>query len=205
MKSGEWVSLWLATMVVGYLGIRIINTTERLTPFRNNVVRIEDATFRTGDLFLFHSNFLLMLLMDSPFSHVGVVVVLANKPYLLEIVPSNYVCTLTPVNRHHLAEHVYYRPIETSLDADRVLLYLKEVADRVYDYGAWLPLLRQAFNHIIFPRLPKHPQTDSFSCASLVGNLLQKFGVLKEKTDFVPEDFSSLRYVGRWGVERRLV
>lgn len=206
MNSKEWVSLWLATMLVGYLGIRIINTTERLKPFKE-ALQMEDANFRTGDLFLFHSNFLLMLLIDSPFSHVGIVIVLHNTPYLFEIVPTNSVCTLTPVNRTHfpMDEEIFYRPIEASLDEDRVLLYLHEVSDRVYDYGAWLPLLQHAFDHIVFPRLPKRRQTGSFSCASLVGNLLQRFGVMKEKNDFVPEDFSSLRHLGRWGVERRLV
>jgi hypothetical protein len=206
MEVNEWVSLCLATLLVGYLGIRVLNTKERLKPFRHNTLRLEDAMFQTGDLLLFHSNLLLMLVMDSPFSHVGMVVVIGETPYLFEIVPNNQVCTMTPVNRYFInANRVYYRPIDTALDWCVVMGYLREVADRVYDYSAWVPMIHRAFGHLVFPRLPKRKATKAFSCATLIGTLLHRFGVLAHKTDFVPEDFSSLRYVGRWGVETRLM
>lgn len=203
MQTNEWVSLLVATILVGYVGIRILNTKERLAPF-NETVKRDETIFKTGDLLLFHSNAWLMFLLDSPYSHVGIIVVLNETPYVFEIVPHHSVPTLMSVNRLDLDRDIYYRPIQTALDREIVLDHLCNEADQLYDFAVWYPLVKEVFDHVVFPRLPCR-KLQGVSCATLVGRLLQKFGVMVHKDHFVPEDFSSLRYEGRWGCEQRLV
>ncbi len=203
MQTNEWISLLVATLCVAYVGIRIANTKERLTTFRQTIRR-DQVTFQTGDLLLFHSNLLLMFLLNSPFSHVGVVVVLNHTPYVFEIVPHNRFPTLTPVNRLNLDKGVYHRSIETPLDTDKVVKYIEMEGDRMYDFALWYPLVKQTFDHVVFPRLP-HRTRSCLSCATLVGKLLHRFGVMVHQEHFVPEDFSSLRHEGRWQVEKKLI
>lgn len=193
----EWITLCVAVCLVGYVGLRLMRIKDRVRDRPS--VRYEDLEFKTGDLVLFHTNVWLMFLLDSPFSHVGMVVVHDGVPYVYEIVPEHGTPTLTAVNRRTMVG-AFYRSIDLPLENVGEAILRQNTT---YDFSTWEPLLHEAFASLLWPRLPRRRKSSSMSCAMLIGALVQQYGIMVGKAHFVPEDFST--HVGRWGRERRVV
>ena len=180
---------------------RIKRTNDILIAFNQNQDR---GSLQCGDLVLFAGNCLLRCLLNSPFTHVGMVVESpGGQIYLWEINPTRQYPTLTPIQ--YISTPVYVRSISTPLPREKVWNLVIESGNTKYDFGAWRPLVKSTFGAYFWPRLPssKHSLI-FFSCADMVGSALQEFGCFSGKNHFVPEDFSSRKSEDRWGIEKLL-
>jgi len=206
-RVNEWLTLVCVLLGFAHIGQRVLNVKERLQRFAD--VDFGQISFQTGDLLLFQSNLALSFLLDSPYSHVGMVVCYGSGTFLWEITGSGGRPTLTPIDLELLrsAGTVYYRRLRTTfVDEDVVVKYIQAHANFTYDFSTWKHVLHETFQNALFPRLPaptKPPQ--GASCANMIGHFLQEMGLFPDKEYFLPEDFSALSLGGaHWADDVRI-
>ena len=164
--------------------------------------RLAVNDFETGDLVLFSGNPLLSYLLQSSFTHVGVVLATPTQKYILHISPESVkpvLCKVTP------GMTVFHRAISTPLDSRKIVEWAT-VNHFEYDYSAWwnythaflLPF------QFLFPTLPwyktattattKPQKTD---CSTFVQRLLLEACGCDVATPCFPNHFAA-NQTSRW-------
>lgn len=159
---------------------------------------------QTGDLILFLGNPFLSYVLNSPFTHVGIVVALAKGPVVLHLPPEQNqpcVCDLNLLK----GEHVAYRSIKIGLSTAKMRKLMRQAF--AYDFESWKTVFHHTFgDSLFFPWVPKAANdTGKLCCSAYVAWLLEHFSIDMGTRLPMPEDFSSSnsKTLGRWEVEKK--
>jgi len=202
--SSEWLTLLCVLLGCGYVGHRVLNVKERLEPFAD--VPFASIDFRTGDVLLFQSNLALSFFLNSPYSHVGMIVRFEGETFLWEITGRGRRATLTAVSADlNATGAVYYRRLLSPVDEDTALEHVRANAGFTYDFSTWQHVLHNRFQNALFPRLPTPTTPSGASCANMLGRFYQDLGMFPGKEYFLPEDFSALSGETRWSKDQRII
>ena len=160
--------------------------------------------FNTGDLLFFHGNKksliddLIMDVSDSPYSHVGMIIVdpkwdeTLKGPYLLQST-SGYTyseedreeekgVTLASIPENF--EGVDIRRYEGTMNTETLEKVHDEVHHLPYD-TAWWDWIKAGLSHLGFSRWVQNERHDNnFWCSALVAFVYVKMGILPEKTNW---------------------
>lgn len=195
------------TILVVLLLVLEVHVGLRLTSIYRRSLHSSTVVARppqTGDLILFLGNPFLSYVLNSPFTHVGIVVALAKGPVVLHLPPEQNqpcVCDLNLLK----GEHVAYRSIKIGLSTAKMRKLMRQAF--AYDFESWKTVFHHTFgNSLFFPLVPKAANdTGKLCCSAYVAWLLKHFSIDMGTRLPMPEDFSSSnsKTLGRWEVEKK--
>ena len=132
------------TILVVLLLVLEVHVGLRLTSIYRRSLHSSTVVARppqTGDLILFLGNPFLSYVLNSPFTHVGIVVALAKGPVVLHLPPEQNqpcVCDLNLLK----GEHVAYRSIKIGLSTAKMRKLMRQAF--AYDFESW----KTVFHHV---------------------------------------------------------
>ena len=145
----------------------------------------------TGDLVFFSGNPLLSYLLNSCFTHVGMIVMQQEKVYILHITPTTLVPMLCPVV-HGMV--LYYRAIKTPLITRKLFEILQKKQYR-YDFNCWQNITFSFLKpyECLLPTLPwfdvHEEDSERVNCAALLKGLLEDCCGARFPTPCYPHHF----------------
>lgn len=192
----------IATIVCILLGIHL----EHTRPVCSRFVQMEDVTFASGDLLLFHSSLFLSLLLGSSWTHVGLVMEDDDgELYLWEIRPPYPYPVQTPLleslKQRLPSQRIVWRAIRQPIP-----MQIKSFLHVRYNFHSWMDILASWLSSPLILPLPRQQGNLHACCVDLIRDTLIQSGLSLPPTMLTPADFiSDNPYTEQWEMERQLV
>ena len=201
MHAETWLTMICIILVVTWLLVRSRHTLVRPIPDAHISRFIEDFSFRTGDIILYHSNPFINWFTNSKWSHIAMVIEGKATLRLFEITGSSHYATakpLLPELKKHLQDHrvvVGIRRLHPPPDANKLRKFTRMALQNKthYEHVYWREFYQRLFG-VLFPikisDLDTAPNTTI--CSSFIAEALRHAGVLSTDVhplQILPGDF----------------
>lgn len=201
MHAETWLTIICIILVVTWLLVRSRHTLVRPIPDGNNFRFIEDFSFRTGDIILYHSNPFINWFTNSKWSHVAMVLEGRTSLRLFEITGTSHYATAKPLlselkrdmNDHRIVIGV--RRLHPPPDANKLREFARMALQNKthYEHVYWREFYQRLFG-VFFPIKISDLDTapNATICSSLIAEALQHANVLKNTVHplkILPGDF----------------
>ena len=201
MRAETWLTIVCIILVVTWLLMRSQHTLVRPLPNGHTVCLLDEFSFQTGDIILYHSNPFINWFTNSQWSHVAMAIEGKTSLRLFEITGTSHYATAKPLSselKQSLNDKrvvIGVRRLHPPPDANKLREFARMALQNKthYEHVYWRAFYQRMFG-VFFPIKISDLDTapNATICSSLIAEALQYANVLKTTVHplkILPGDF----------------